>query len=396
MTLNLINSVSKMINEENEKLKNFLLDYNIKAISNEFTLKKKGNDISDFNLFEIISDLYYRENFHSDIIANLLNPNGKHNEKNKFLNLFIDLISNISGKIIDKNNYITCEVFTEYPVKGLNNGRIDILIKGYKNAIIIENKINNASDTYKQLYKYYISLQNQKIEVDAVVYLTLDKNKVPDFSTYSKNEIEIIENKLVIIPAYNETENELYNGWIKKAELETKNIDAFAIFRQYGFLIKKLGKNIMNTQILEKFYKEIKNGENLKTAISIKQMLEEMPKYLALKVKQEFENKPYPFKAVLIWKDTTAFFNTFRYENADLAIDIQCETEKFSISFFDRNFNGETENVAEKILKKIKLYDEFVWQNTRFYKYYNFPTEEEMMYKYIENFLEKLNKLNKE
>ena len=226
--------------------------------------------------------------------------------------------------------------------------------------------------------------------------MTLDKNKKPDYSTYELNEQKIVEDKLIILPAYDESDYDLYSGWIRKAEIETKNIDAHCIFRQYGKLIKKLGENNMDTQLLEKFHNEIKKTESYDTALSIKKMLEEMPKYLAFKIKQKFENKPAPFQAVLISQNiVVAYFNKYEVKNANFTIDIHCSIDKFSLSFFDRNFNSKNNNVAEEILQSINYTDEFLWRETRFYKNFKFPTEEQIMYEFIDKFLEQLNKIKK-
>ena len=46
-----------------------------------------------FNVFYLISDYYYRETFHGNLIAALLAPDEKHNEGNLYINLFIDMIN---------------------------------------------------------------------------------------------------------------------------------------------------------------------------------------------------------------------------------------------------------------------------------------------------------------
>ena len=46
-----------------------------------------------FNVFHLISDYYYRETFHGDIIAALLSPDEKHGEGNLYIDLFIKMIN---------------------------------------------------------------------------------------------------------------------------------------------------------------------------------------------------------------------------------------------------------------------------------------------------------------
>jgi hypothetical protein len=54
-------------------------------------LAKKNADIG-LNLFQIISPVFQRENFHSDILRLLLDPKGPHNEGPKYLKLFIEYL----------------------------------------------------------------------------------------------------------------------------------------------------------------------------------------------------------------------------------------------------------------------------------------------------------------
>lgn len=54
--------------------------------------KQENRMETGFNLFYLISDHYYRETFHSDIIAALLSPKEKHGGGNLYLDLFLDMI----------------------------------------------------------------------------------------------------------------------------------------------------------------------------------------------------------------------------------------------------------------------------------------------------------------
>ena len=134
--------------------------------------KRRISDIG-FNIFRLTSDIYYRENYHSDVIKAFLDPTEKHNEKSLFLQLFIEML-NLAGKTIKKDDFKDAEVVRE-------EGKIDILIKSEttKKAIIIENKINNAGDMARQLPRYY-DLVSSNFTIDAIVYLPLDKSKRPD------------------------------------------------------------------------------------------------------------------------------------------------------------------------------------------------------------------------
>ena len=109
-------------------------------------------------MFYLISDYYYRETFHGDIIAALLDPKEKHNKGITYLSLFINMI-NSKKQLVEKKYYeseSTRVIKEQHTDDGILKGRIDIFIEGTdKHCIVIENKLNNAGDTNRQLPKYY-------------------------------------------------------------------------------------------------------------------------------------------------------------------------------------------------------------------------------------------------
>lgn len=146
---------------------------------------------SQFNFFETISDLYLREKFHSDILFSILDSNtpeiGTIYNK-EILEKFVEMLDCTFFKVDD-----TVKVLKEVP----NNvddkqGYVDLLItNNHKQAIIIENKINNASDMDNQLVRYmkYVDEQlfgNKSGEM-RVVYLTLIPGKIPNIDRYDKS-----------------------------------------------------------------------------------------------------------------------------------------------------------------------------------------------------------------
>ena len=45
-----------------------------------------------FNLFHLISDVYHRENLHSDMMEAIISPSGSHGHRDRFLQLFLDFL----------------------------------------------------------------------------------------------------------------------------------------------------------------------------------------------------------------------------------------------------------------------------------------------------------------
>lgn len=237
-----------------------------------------------FNVFALTSDLYYRENFHSDIIKSFLNPKENHNQGNIFLNALIDLLNQSFGDRIkiNKKHYLDAEVRREYGKR--EYGQIDILVlsENSNHCIIIENKMNNAVDMARQLPRYYDFMVSKGFVVDVIIYIPLQKYKRPDTSDWSKDDRKHVSPILIHLPAFaNDGTPNLVDNWIIPCSMLTNDIDCYSILRQYGSLIKSLNINTMDKITLTKFYDTLLENNNIETAQSIKAMLEEIPVLMA-------------------------------------------------------------------------------------------------------------------
>ncbi len=147
-----------------------------------------------FNIFETISDLYTREKFHSDILFTVLDSNipeiGTIYNK-EILKEFVKMVDSSFDFKVDN----TVKVSKEESNKVLNGdyekqGYIDLLITNAHNqAIVIENKINDAPDMDNQLVRYMKYAKEQLFKNDKdcdmrVVYLTLVPGKIPNIDKY--------------------------------------------------------------------------------------------------------------------------------------------------------------------------------------------------------------------
>jgi len=358
-----------------------------KSISKSYDKSKKDKSEIGFNVFNITSDLYYRENFHSDIIKALLDPKEKHNQNTKFLYLFIDLLNKVNtSTIILEDNYKNVNVVRE-------QSNIDILItdETTKRAIIIENKINNAVDKNRQLPRYYNEVK-QNYFVDAIVYLTLDSSKRPDKHDWTKDELIAIDNLLKIIPSFDRHDRpNVYKDWLLPAIIESNDIDSTYLLRQYATLLKFLNTNYMDTVSLEKFYEILKEKDNLKTSISIKNMLNELPEYLAIRVEDKYKNNCYPFQKIWRYKQTDTVFEAFQMENLYLKLDIWCGEYGYNAIFW--NPQNENYDIKEDF-KDIDIFKDFEYNNGKKFsivkKFSLF--EEGLLFSFIDQLLDVLKK----
>ncbi|MCF0209599.1 MAG: PD-(D/E)XK nuclease family protein, partial [Bacteroidaceae bacterium] len=331
----------KIMDNHFSQIKSFLGSAEIKQIAEEYAQANAENTELGFNIFSVVSDYYYRENFHSDFLANVLDPKGAHKQKHLFLDIFIDVLNKL-GKCIVKSDYVDAEVVRE-------EGRIDILIKSKssKKAIIIENKINNAGDQYRQLPRYYDYVISNGFIVDAIVYLPLAENKQPDEGTWTEEDKQNVHKHLVHLPAFCKgTKINLTTDWTEVAALKTTDILCHANLKQYAELVKYLSHNNMDNIILEKLFSELMVGENLKTAISIKASLEEMPKYMASRLMDYFVTRNLPLrKQPWIYNGIVAVLDFQDYSGQQLAIDIQCSLDGYFLTFFNRTDKQLPENM---------------------------------------------------
>ena len=378
-----LSSLNKIFNDHHKAIVDLL--YKCRHIANEYSDVKSHTEQDKFNLFHVISDLYYRENFHSDMIAFFLDPNANHGYKHLMLNNFIALL-NSNGCVIESANYRDAIVVRE-------EAKIDILIKSSssKRAIIIENKINNAGDMPRQLPRYYDYVIEEYI-IDAIVYLPLDYNKYPDMEDWTKEDKEHIIPLLKIIPAYDNMHRmNIVEGWLLLSLPQIDNIDVVSSIRQYSNLIITLNKNNMDSIILEKFHKELQQADNLETAQSIRNMLNDMPTYLAQRIQNKFGGACLPFEKVWIYYSHDAVFEKCVVDGIYTKIDIWCYEERYDVLFW-----SPTEDLPEEafsnLIRKIHSLEGFEPNGNvknQIVRHFGF-TEESALFNFIQSLLKEL------
>ena len=324
------------------------------SICIEYDKSKQSEKDNSFNIFTIISDLYYRENFHSDLIRYFLSPMERHGEGSLFLTSFITMLNKL-GRTINPQDYFDASVIRE-------EGKIDILIKSEinKKAIIIENKINNASDMPRQLPRYYDYLY-PNYSIDAIVYLPLEKSKKPDMSDWTEKDKSNVCPLLEIIPAYDKSDKKnIVDSWLMPAIKDVTNANVLSILNQYISLIKILNSNIMDIVILEKFYQELLQKDNLKAAQSIRNMMNELPNYLALRIQDKFGACCHPFSKLWIYGNHDAVFEGAVIDNIYLKMDIWCYEFGYDVLFWSPEDKNTSENDFNYLINNIKSLDGFV------------------------------------
>lgn len=358
---------------------------NLRKVTEDFRTRSEARTVElGLNIFTIVSDLYYRENYHSDILRALLDPQSPHGEGDKYLRLFLEFLVG-RGALLSVGNYGNATVVRE-------QGRLDLLIADAISgrAIIVENKMNEAGDMPRQLPRYLEYVRNRNLTCDAIVYLRLNRDQQPDTKDWTADEVRDVHALLLCVSAYTEQGNDLYNGWLCKCAEAAQDIDAQLIFRQYGALVRKLGGRIMNKAIMEEFLKVMTQGENLKTAQSLRAMLDDLVLFRAERVADAFRSDLHPFQRVAIWAANNAFFTGFHWQGAHLGLDVIAEPDAYRLYFWDRNDSEGAKGFAKAALENMNCLAEFTPQGGAFEKKLLFPAQEEDLLDAVRAFKEKL------
>jgi hypothetical protein len=230
-----------------EKINNLLQQISI--------IQKKYDDLAEYsgehyNVFDILG-VRSDELSHSAILVNLMDPKGKHGQKDTFLKLFIEQIkpSLENSKYSEHINSFDTERATankEIHIGKVNSqtaegGRVDIVVRSGDKHIIIENKIY-AGDQDQQLLRYDNQYKN-----DPIIYLTLNGDTP---SEASKGNL-VLDTDFICISYKVDISN-----WLEKCIKEMANKPIIReTLNQYLFLIKSLTNQSNNNKMSEEILK---------------------------------------------------------------------------------------------------------------------------------------------
>jgi hypothetical protein len=292
------------------------------------TIKSYRKEDTYISIFKDISGYYYHENYHSDILAYYL----------KFNIVKREFITWLNGLSKEKANFKTGRIKYEEYYDGLierERDRIDILIysANKKKAIIIENKSNNAGDQFKQLYRYYKTLIEKDIEVEAIFYLNKSSYKQPDLSDISEKEKEEIENLLVIGKLVEDdgfTENV-----VKNVIAGTNDIRLNALSQEIKGLFYYVVYGDMNMEDLDKFVTELSQDNNLEKLRDAIKAYNDIPVFFAEKYRAYIRKREPEYK-VWFYKQNYLAVDVIKGK-INYAVDIIFYLDKVDFEMFIRN-----------------------------------------------------------
>lgn len=376
---------SKEIIENAFSITSKFIDKDMLKRYREYIDKNNFEENYPFNIFELISDIYYREKFHSDIIAQLL-----RNEI--ILKNFLKFIE------VDESKYKNAKVERE-------ESYIDILIKTEKNCIIVENKLNWAKDMPEQLFRYYNECKNnKKLEVDKIVYLSPNSFKKPTEDSVKEIPKELIK----IIVGYDGENNDFYTMVLQKSLEEMNNKEPKEwrlLLEHYLKILRQTGETKMD-KLTKEFYDKIVNDSKEYEKIElIATMYNDLTKTRLNNLGEEFKGEPH-YKAIEKKIDEYWFIKDFyskrRGINYTIVIDVYDDSSYLSLfSREEETANEDNPKSIKKLehdnkdieawLKKHKLFEGFDNGGdylARWYKGFKFPEEEKALYEFAKKLIE--------
>lgn len=372
---------------------NLLTNPEIINIKKDLNKLEKEVSNNNFNLLSVSTYTSHLENFHSDIIGFLLNQNEIHQHQNIYLQLFIKYLKSL-GTRIESYEYLSCEVTRE-------KGRIDIWIKDTitKKSIIIENKINNASDQNNQITNYYNLAINKGYTVDCIVYLSLNGHQAAPYTGDEK-----IDTLIKNIAAFNNDKNDLVNGWLEKCYNDSDSEDTKSFLFQYIKLIKNLSKKGMDKKLKDDFYNIIKSEENYNTAKLILTLLNDLETYRADTFIQKIGNNYKPFTKKYRYRPNHWLFENYLEDNNSFKLDVYFTNNgNARIDFWNPH---KPEDIQEKTcsekLESLDLLKDFtyggfgggLYKTFEINTYKTIENVDNEVTTYVKNFFKKLNHHN--
>lgn len=369
----------------------------LQSIVSSYKEVQKGKRLNAWNLFNLSSYNNQRENFHSDVIASLLDPNGMHKEGDKFLMLFIDFLNEQHQCDISSSDFVNSWVPRE-------KGRIDIGIFNHESkcCIIIENKMNNATDQDMQIERYIDYARGYKFNVNVVVYLSLDGLKqAPNID----GDNSIVKS----IPAFGLAKC-LVNGWLEKCLEKCSNRNSSSFIVEYIKLVKQLAHNVMDEDVKYQFYHFVSSVENFNGVKDIIGLFRGLTDYRRDHFRRQITNyNPFKRSAYYQYGDNRdCLFEQFNLDGYSLKLDVWFISDgSAKLYFWVPNFQEKDPQAAfnkmTEVLTSVDMLSDFYVENHKYLKYYNISENDNSITKvdsivlqFVNEFLMKLRPLQKQ
>ena len=240
----------------------------------------KKNRRRTYNIYQLL-DITDKEIQMCRILADLLDPDGVHDEGIKYLKVFFDTVLHID---LPDSVLRGAKVEREYPI--INKRRIDIVIDYQGGFIPIEVKIN-AEDMKSQCYDYYHFAR--KTDPDTfVVYLTRNGCKPSAYSLTGEKGDRLDEKYIHCISF----EGDILSWLDKIKRIADENM--VPMLEQFEGAVLDFLYSEGESYKMDLSEKILESSSNLRTAIAIADSLNFAKAELMKRLFQEFENQMEP------------------------------------------------------------------------------------------------------
>lgn len=245
----------------------------------------------EYNLFTLSSYNNQLENFHSDVLSKLLDPEGVHKEGFLPLERFLNYLAQKLKVELDPLNYQNAIVTREV-------GRLDIWIKDpiSKRAIIFENKVNDAPDQENQLDGYYSRCREDELVVDAILYVSLRGLQIAPVPHH--NISHLIKN----VAFFSDSPEDLVTGWLEPLMQAPVNFDTKSLIYQYNKLIKYMAFESIEKKSMTDFYELANTGGYLEKIDALTDFKESLPLHRAENFIEDIKGNISPFRKIRKFK----------------------------------------------------------------------------------------------
>lgn len=240
----------------------------------------KKNRRRTYNIYQLL-DITDKEVQMCRILADLLDPDGAHDEGIKYLKVFFDTVLHID---LPDSVLRGAKVEREYPI--INKRRIDIVIDYQGGFIPIEVKIN-AEDMKSQCYDYYHFAR--KTDPDTfVVYLTRN-GCMPSAYSLTGEKGDRLDEKYIHCISF---EGDILSWLDKIKRIADENM--VPMLEQFEGAVLDFLYSEGESYKMDLSEKILESSSNLRTAIAIADSLNFAKAELMKRLFQEFENQMEP------------------------------------------------------------------------------------------------------
>ena len=139
-------------------------------------------------------------------------------------------------------------------------------------------------------------------------------------------------------------------------------------------------------------------GDNLKTALSVRDMLNDLPEYMAKRIVDKYSSNYEPFEKVFLFSTSSqkaAVLHEAKVKEILISVDIYCSVQGYTIVFFNRQGNipeDEFQGIKNS-LDSLKDFKKRIKENNQYEFCLRF-NEEDKVISFVNNLLNELRSKN--